>query len=150
MKRISVKEADKSENEPQADANCNRNKKIPLKQILTVESSLGKITLLALAFPLFAESLATHLLSTVNTAVLGGYSPISVGAIGGATPVINIINLLNLATSTGAIILLGNVFGKGDKKGIKDISRTVTVYNCKQFGLFLLSLRVHVIQLLSF
>ena len=104
-------------------------KKIPLKQLLTVESALGKITLLSLALPLLAESLATHLLSTVNTAVLGGYSPISVGAIGGATPVINIINLLNLATSTGAIILLGNMFGRGDKKGIRDISRTALLMN---------------------
>ncbi len=92
------------------------NKLNEIKELTTVESPLGKLNLVTLAYPVILENLFSILIGTVNTAVLSGYATDSVAAAGTVNILLNIFIGILGAVTTGATILISNYIGAGSKK----------------------------------
>ena len=81
------------------------------KELFTVRSSVGTVTLWSLAFPLMFECIMNNLQGTVNTAVLSGYSETAVAAIGATTTIINVLLLIGSMIAMGATVVVSNNIG---------------------------------------
>lgn len=92
------------------------NKRIFDKELFTVRSSFGTVTLFSLALPLLFETVMNNLQGTVNTAVLSGYSDAAVAATGTANVVINVLLLIASAIATGATVTVSNAIGAENKE----------------------------------
>ena len=89
-----------------------------------MNSSAGKVSFYSLFFPLIFELVMNNILSTVNTAVLSGYSESASTAVGAATPLISLLLLFGSTLSTGSAVLISNSIGAGDKKRSGEICFT--------------------------
>lgn len=81
------------------------------KSLLTVTTSLGSLRFVPLAIPIFLELIFNHLLSTVSTVVLSGYSDEAVVATGSVNIVFSLCVLLFSGMSTGASVIISNYIG---------------------------------------
>ena len=81
------------------------------KSLLTVTTSLGSLHFVPLAIPIFLELIFNHLLSTVSTVVLSGYSDEAVVATGSVNIVFSLCVLLFSGMSTGASVVISNLIG---------------------------------------
>lgn len=81
------------------------------RELFTVRSSVGTITLWSLAFPLMFECIMNNLQGTVNTAVLSGYSETAVAAVGATTTIISVLLLIGSVIAMGATVVVSNNIG---------------------------------------
>ncbi len=81
------------------------------KSLLTVTTSLGSLKLIPLAIPIFLELLFNHLIGTVSTAILSGYSDEAVVATGSVNIVFSLCVLFFAGISTGASVVISNFIG---------------------------------------
>ena len=61
------------------------------REVTSVDTREGRLTLWALFVPLFIEQLLMNLMGTVNTLVLGHYSDEAVAAVGAANQVVSLV-----------------------------------------------------------
>lgn len=81
------------------------------KSLLTVTTSLGSLKFVPLAIPIFLELIFNHLLGTVSTVVLSGYSDEAVVATGSVNIVFSLCVLFFSGMSTGASVIISNLIG---------------------------------------
>ena len=74
-------------------------------------TSLGSLRFVPLAIPIFLELVFNHLLGTVSTIVLSGYSDEAVVATGSVNIVFSLCVLLFSGMSTGASVIISNLIG---------------------------------------
>lgn len=72
---------------------------------------MGSLKLVPLAIPIFLELIFNHLLGTVSTVVLSGYSDEAVVATGSVNIVFSLCVLLFSGMSTGASVIISNYIG---------------------------------------
>ena len=72
---------------------------------------MGSLKLVPLAIPIFLELIFNHLLGTVSTVVLSGYSDEAVVATGSVNIVFSLCVLLFTGMSTGASVIISNYIG---------------------------------------
>ncbi|MBQ9736114.1 MAG: MATE family efflux transporter [Clostridia bacterium] len=82
------------------------------KELFTVHSSVGSISLFSLLLPLLFETVMNHLQGTINTAVLSNYSEVSASAVGSVNTVFNVLLLVGSVLSTGATVVVSNLIGE--------------------------------------
>ncbi len=78
---------------------------------MTVTTSLGSLKFVPLAIPIFLELVFNHLLGTVSTVVLSGYSDEAVVATGSVNIVFSLCVELFAGMSTGASVIICNLIG---------------------------------------
>ena len=81
------------------------------KSLLTVTTSLGSISLVTLAMPLFWESIFNNLIGTLSTIVLSGYSEAAVAATGTVNIVFTLFLVLFISIASGASMVISNLIG---------------------------------------
>ena len=81
------------------------------KNLLTVTTSLGSLKLVPLAIPIFLELVFNHLIGTVSTVILSGYSDEAVVATGSVNVVFSLCVLFFSGISTGASVIISNMIG---------------------------------------
>lgn len=122
------------------------------ESLFSVTTSLGTVSLFSLGIPILVENVLNRMLSTVNTVVLGGFSDGAVAAVGGVSPVINLISLFFSAVATGATVLISNYIG-GEKLSRAAKAVFSAVVTCVVFaaimGLLLFTARDGVVRLLN-
>ena len=74
-------------------------------------TALGSLRFVPLAIPIFLELVFNHLLSTVSTVILSGYSDEAVVATGSVNIVFSLCVLLFSGMSTGASVIISNYIG---------------------------------------
>ena len=87
-----------------------RNRKFD-KSLLTVTTSLGSLSLIALAVPVFWENIFNNLIGTLSTIVLSGYSEAAVAATGTVNIVFTLFVVLFISIATGASMVISNLIG---------------------------------------
>lgn len=97
-------------------------KKLYNKELFTVHSSFGSVSLMPLTFPLLFESVMNTLQGTVNTAVLSGYSETAAAAVGAANSIISVALLIGTIISMGATVVISNSIGANDETKSKELS----------------------------
>ncbi len=90
------------------------------RELFRSTSSLGSVSLFSLMLPILCENIMTHLLGTVNTAVLSGYSDEAVAAVGAANRVVSVVLLFLTVISTGATILISKHIGANNDKKVQE------------------------------
>ena len=90
--------------------------------LFSVHSTVGKISFFSLFFPVLFENASTMILSTVNTAVISGFSENAAAAIGACTPVITMLLLFQNVISMGAGVIISNSIGAGRLDSARRIS----------------------------
>lgn len=102
--------------------NCKQRKRFLDKELLYVQSESGKLSLFALALPLFVTYISEHLIGLLQTMLASRYEegffviPISIAS----SPATCISCILGMISS-GNSILLSIALGKGDKKKGKEL-----------------------------
>lgn len=66
---------------------------------------MGTVSIFSLGIPILFENVMNNLQGTVNTAVLSGYSEVSVAAVGAVNTVVNIILMLGTIIALGASVV---------------------------------------------
>lgn len=92
------------------------------KELFTVRSSLGAVTLWSLALPLMFECVMNNLQGTVNTAVLSGYSETAVAAVGATNTIINVLLIIGSVIAMGATVVVSNKIGAERIDKAKEVS----------------------------
>ena len=92
--------------------------------LFCIQTELGKVSFLSLFLPILFESATTTVLSTVNTAVISGYSNNAAAAIGACTPIISMLLLLQTVISLGTSVIVSNSVGAKDLHEARRISFT--------------------------
>lgn len=122
------------------------------ESLFTVTTSLGTVSLFSLGIPILVEIILNRMLSTVNTVVLGGFSDSAVAAVGGVSPIINLISLFFVAVATGATVLISNYIG-GEKLSRAAKAVFSAVITCVVFaatvGVLLFAVKDSVVRLLN-
>jgi len=83
-----------------------------------------KLTLIALAWPIFMETFLRMLLGNVNIFMLSQYSDEAVGAVGVANQLMNMIIMIYGVISTGTAVIISQNLGAGNRA---EASRTANV-----------------------
>ena len=86
------------------------------REVTSVDTREGRLTLWALFVPLFIEQLLMNLMGTVNTLVLGHYSDEAVAAVGAANQVVSLVFTFYAVISGGTSIVISHRLGAGKKK----------------------------------
>lgn len=86
------------------------------KSLSSIDTGSGIITLKSLAIPLMIENLLKNMLSTVNTLILSNFSDTAASAIGTATQVTNIVDIIYTSISLGAFVVISQNLGAGRKE----------------------------------
>ena len=82
-------------------------------------------SLMSFAIPVIIANVLQAFYSIVSFIVVGKYeSSVALGAVGSATPIINIIQTIFWGMSLGTNVLAANSYGAGDKKKVKTIADT--------------------------
>jgi len=92
------------------------------KELFTVRSPMGTVSIFSLGIPILFENVMNNLQGTVNTAVLSGYSEVSVAAVGAVNTVVNIILMLGTIIALGASVVISNAIGANDEDKAKETS----------------------------
>ena len=92
--------------------------------LFNIRSSVGKISLWSLLFPILFESATSTVLSTVNTAVISRYSEDAAAAIGACTPIIAMLLLVQSVVSLGSTVIISNNIGAKDIRSAREVSYT--------------------------
>ena len=92
------------------------------KELFSVKSSVGDITLFSLMLPILFEYIMNSLQGTVNTAILSGYSENAAAAVGAANTVINVILLFGTVIAIGSTIVISNNIGAENMTKAKEVS----------------------------
>ena len=82
------------------------------KELFTVHSSVGTVTLFSLILPILFETVMNQLQGTVNTAVLSNYSEVSASAVGSVNTVFSVVLILSSVLATGATVVVSNLIGE--------------------------------------
>lgn len=90
--------------------------------------------LLKLTFPIFIELLLQMLVGNVDQFMVGKYSPLSVGAIGNANQILNVVNITFSIISLATLILVSQYLGSNNKKVVNQIY-SLSVYVNFAFGI---------------
>ena len=101
------------------------------RSLFSLHTPVGKISFLALFFPILFETASAMILSTVNTAVISGFSENAAAAIGTCAPVITMFLLIQNVISMGAGVLISNRIGGGEIKSARQ-----TAYSGAVVGIF--------------
>ncbi len=91
----------------------------------SVTTSIGTVTLLSLAIPIFLEVLMNNLLGTVNTAVLSNYSEQAAAAVGTANTVLSVITVLVGAIAGGSSAVISNYIGAENLRAARKATFTI-------------------------
>ena len=94
------------------------------REVTSVDTREGRLTLWALFVPLFIEQLLMNLMGTVNTLVLGHYSDEAVAAVGAANQVVSLVFTFYAVISGGTSIVISHRLGAGKKKEASDAAFT--------------------------
>lgn len=98
------------------------------KKLLSVQTKDGKLSLFALALPLFFSQISSVLMSFVQTIVAKRYEqgffvvPVTIAATGNT-----FLQVLNMTVGTGASILLSAYLGAGKKKECEELVGTALI-----------------------
>ena len=84
------------------------------RSVFSLRTPVGKISFFALFIPILFENASTMILSTVNTAVISGFSENAAAAIGTCAPVITMFLLIQNVISMGAGVIISNRIGGGE------------------------------------
>ena len=101
-----------------------------------VEENGHKVTLAALATPLFLELALRSMMNTVNTLILSRYTETAAGAIGTAGTLLNFLMLLFSMISTGVTVIIVQNLGAGNRKRAGEAA-TLSVVFCAVLSLVL-------------
>lgn len=96
---------------------------------MSVETAEGKMTLMGLFIPLFAEQLLMNMMGTVNTLMLGNYSDDAVAAVGAANQLIGFIYTTFSVISGGTSVVISYRLGEGRKDQASDAAFTSIVFS---------------------
>ncbi len=99
------------------------------KSLFSYTTSLGTISLFSLMLPMLFESVMNNVQSTVNMAVLSGYSEASVAAVGATSTVISLVTLLGTVVASGATVVISNRIGAEDIRSAQELSFTAIAVN---------------------
>lgn len=102
----------------------------------TARSKRNRLSLIAITWPIFIETLLRMLLGNVDTLMLGRYSIDAVSAVGNATQVNNMVMLVYAVTSTGTLITISQYLGAKERKKALDAAGTALMINLV-FGLIM-------------
>lgn len=86
------------------------------KSLSSLDAGTGTITLRGLAIPIMIENLLRNMLSTVNTLILSNFSDTAASAIGTATQVTNIVDIIYSSISLGTFVVVSQNLGAGRKE----------------------------------
>ncbi len=106
------------------------------KKLFTVSSPMGTVSLFSLGIPMLFETVMNTLQGTVNTAVLSGYSEISVAAVGAVNTVINLVLLVGSIIAMGSSVVVSSAIGANDAKKAGETSFSA-IFVSLIFALFL-------------
>ena len=98
------------------------NRKFFDKELFTVTSSVGTVSLFSLTMPLMFENIMNRLQGMVNTAVLSFYSETAVAAVGAVNTVIAVILLIGTVIAMGATVVVSNHIGAESIKEAEEAS----------------------------
>lgn len=91
-------------------------------------TSLGSLRFIPLAIPIFLELVFNHLLGTVSTVILSGYSDEAVVATGSVNIVFSLCVLIFSGMSTGASVIISNYIGAERLTDAKRASGTGVIF----------------------
>ncbi|OPZ92362.1 MAG: Multidrug resistance protein NorM [Firmicutes bacterium ADurb.Bin419] len=89
----------------------------------------AKLTLFALVWPIFIESLLRILFGNVDTFMLSAYSDNSVAGVGAANQFVSIIILMFQVVSSGCTIIISQYLGAENKKRASDVALVSIGFN---------------------
>lgn len=92
------------------------------KELFTVTSSVGTVSLFSLTMPMIFENITSTLQGMVNTVVLSFYSDTAVAAVGAVNTVVSVIILMSFVISLGATVVINNHIGAEDIKRAEEAS----------------------------
>ncbi len=88
-----------------------------------------KMTLFALAWPMFVETFLRLLLGNVNVFMLSRYSEDAVGAVGVSNQIISMVLVIYSIVGTGTAIIISQYIGAGKKDTASKAAGTAIVFN---------------------
>jgi putative MATE family efflux protein len=88
-----------------------------------------RLTLLALAAPIFAETFLRMFLGNVNIFMLGKYSDNAVGAVGVSTQLINMLLMIYSIVSIGTAVIISQSLGAGERKLAAKTVNVAIIFN---------------------
>lgn len=103
------------------------NKKFFDKELFTISSSVGTISLFSLTMPLMFENIMNRLQGMVNTAVLSFYSETAVAAVGAVNTIIAVVLLIGTVIAMGATVVVSNHIGAEKIKKAEEASFALLV-----------------------
>ncbi len=128
MKRIFQRFSKNGRATPQPSTEKAERKRVFDKSLLTVTTSLGSLRFVPLAIPIFLELIFNHLLGTVSTVVLSGYSDEAVVATGSVNIVFSLCVQLFAGMSTGASVIISNYIGAERLSDAKKAGGTAVLF----------------------
>ena len=102
----------------------------------TGKSRRNRLSLIAITWPIFVETLLRMLLGNVDTLMLGRYSIDAVSAVGNASQINNMVMLVYAVTSTGTLITISQYLGAKERKKAISAAGTALLINLV-FGLIM-------------
>ena len=87
--------------------------------VFSLSTPVGKVSFAALFLPILFENASTMILSTVNTAVISGFSENAAAAIGTCVPIITMFLLVQNVISMGAGVIISNRIGGGELRSAR-------------------------------
>ena len=102
------------------------------RSVFSLSTPVGKVSFAALFLPILFENASTMILSTVNTAVISGFSENAAAAIGTCVPIITMFLLVQNVISMGAGVIISNRIGGGELRSARQ-----TAYSGAAVGILL-------------
>jgi putative MATE family efflux protein len=96
---------------------------------LETDGKLKKLSLIAITWPIFIETLLRMFLGNVDTFMLSHYSDNAVAAVGIANQVNGMVMLVYAVTSTGTLITISQYLGAKQRQKALDAAATALVIN---------------------
>ncbi len=108
------------------------------KQVNLLEGNIVR-ALLAFSLPLLISNIFQQLYNTVDTIIVGHYlGDVSLAAIGASAPIYTLLVGFTLGVGTGMNIVIGRIFGSGDREKLKQsVAATIVIGTAISLGLLL-------------
>lgn len=103
--------------------------KIYDKEVFTVKTPSGSITLASVAIPLLLEFILNNVIGFISSAVLSSYSELAVAATGSANTIIGFISIVFLVIANGTSVLICAYIGANKFKDTGKICYISTIVN---------------------
>jgi len=95
-------------------------------------ASIKKMSVFALTWPIFIETLLRTMLGNVDTFMLSTYSDDAVGAVGVVSQISYILIMLYNVVSSGTLVLISSIWRKKEKGSFSGGCH----FNCRQFDIW--------------